>query len=257
LQLQADDDLDEPQQPNSAPLPFKRESPPPHDAQLFAKLTANGVLTSPPRRRALSPSGVASPIAPEPGPHSNEMQGGGSKSRSRGGEQEDESLARVGFLPSRLGDAVGSLHTSKIPSPSPSKPPRLPSAGSLRQGQSPQKRNGSSDPGKQVVQPEQDGLEHEGKRPRVGEDTTGQKPTKPVAQKMEQSHAQTGGGASTGEGGVSLRGGPRLRAEGLMAPPAADAASLRRQVAALQVELEAHIEGEGRLQSINNQLRER
>lgn len=257
MQLQADDDLDEPQQPRSAPLPFERESPPPHDAQFFAKLTANGVLTSPPRRRALSPSEVASPKASEPGPHPNEMQGGSSKSRSRGDEQEDESLARVGFLPSRLGDAVGAVHTSKISSPSPSKPPRLLSAGSLRQGQSPQKRNGSLDPGKQVVQPAQDGLENEGKPSRVGEDPTGQKPGKPVIQKMDQGHAQTGGGASTVEGGVSLRGGPRLRAEGLMAPPAADAASLRRQVAALQVELEAHIEGEGRLQSINNQLRER
>ncbi|KAL2644513.1 hypothetical protein R1flu_012100 [Riccia fluitans] len=51
--------------------------------------------------------------------------------------------------------------------------------------------------------------------------------------------------------------GPRLRAEGLMVPPASDAATLRRQVAALQIDLEAHIDGEQRLQSINQQLRER
>lgn len=55
----------------------------------------------------------------------------------------------------------------------------------------------------------------------------------------------------------SLRVGPRLRAEGLMVPPASDAATLRRQVAALQIDLEAHIDGEQRLQSINQQLRER
>lgn len=55
----------------------------------------------------------------------------------------------------------------------------------------------------------------------------------------------------------SLRAGPRLRAEGLMVPPASDAATLRRQVAALQIDLEAHIDGEQRLQSINQQLRER
>ena len=54
-----------------------------------------------------------------------------------------------------------------------------------------------------------------------------------------------------------LRIGPRLRAEGLMVPPASDAATLRRQVAALQIDLEAHIEGEQRLQKINQQLRER
>jgi len=55
----------------------------------------------------------------------------------------------------------------------------------------------------------------------------------------------------------TLRVGPRLRAEGLMVPPASDAATLRRQVAALQIDLEAHIDGEQRLQSINQQLRER
>ncbi|KAG0604409.1 hypothetical protein M758_10G169900 [Ceratodon purpureus] len=55
----------------------------------------------------------------------------------------------------------------------------------------------------------------------------------------------------------TLRAGPRLRAEGLMVPPASDAATLRRQVAALQIDLEAHIDGEQRLQSINQQLRER
>ncbi|KAH6556760.1 hypothetical protein KP509_1Z157500 [Ceratopteris richardii] len=54
-----------------------------------------------------------------------------------------------------------------------------------------------------------------------------------------------------------MRVGPRLRAEGLMVPPASDAATLRRQVAALQVDLEAHIDGEHRLQTINQQLRER
>ncbi|KAI5064877.1 hypothetical protein GOP47_0019572 [Adiantum capillus-veneris] len=54
-----------------------------------------------------------------------------------------------------------------------------------------------------------------------------------------------------------MRIGPRLRAEGLMVPPASDAATLRRQVAALQVDLEAHIDGEHRLQNINQQLRER
>ncbi|XP_024530433.1 meiosis-specific nuclear structural protein 1-like [Selaginella moellendorffii] len=51
--------------------------------------------------------------------------------------------------------------------------------------------------------------------------------------------------------------GPRLRAEGLMAPPASDAATLRRQVAALQLDLESHVEGEKRLQGLNQQLRER
>lgn len=61
-----------------------------------------------------------------------------------------------------------------------------------------------------------------------------------------------------GPPGQSLaRFGPRLRAEGLMVPPASDAATLRRQVAALQIDLEAHIDGEQRLQSINQQLRER
>ncbi|KAG0570452.1 hypothetical protein KC19_6G163100 [Ceratodon purpureus] len=69
--------------------------------------------------------------------------------------------------------------------------------------------------------------------------------------------------SSTG-GSLALRGGsgsgsvgPRLRAEGLMVPPASDAATLRRQVAALQIDLEAHIDGEQRLQSINHELRER
>lgn len=63
-------------------------------------------------------------------------------------------------------------------------------------------------------------------------------------------------GASSGHQSL-LRIGPRLRAEGLMVPPASDAATLRRQVAALQIDLEAHIDGEQRLQSINQQLRER
>lgn len=53
------------------------------------------------------------------------------------------------------------------------------------------------------------------------------------------------------------RTGSRLRAEGFMVPPGSDAATLRRQVAALQIDLEAHIDGEQRLQSINQQLRER
>ncbi|XP_024518718.1 uncharacterized protein LOC112341925 [Selaginella moellendorffii] len=50
---------------------------------------------------------------------------------------------------------------------------------------------------------------------------------------------------------------PRLRAEGLMVPPASDAATLRRQVAALQADVEAHIGAEQRLQSFNQQLTER
>ncbi|KAG0609891.1 hypothetical protein M758_7G021800 [Ceratodon purpureus] len=68
-----------------------------------------------------------------------------------------------------------------------------------------------------------------------------------------------GGGSLTRMGPESAHraGGPRLRAEGLMVPPASDAATLRRQVAALQIDLEAHIDGEQRLQSINQQLRER
>lgn len=66
-----------------------------------------------------------------------------------------------------------------------------------------------------------------------------------------------GGGAGTTGGSMALRTGPRLRAEGLMVPPASDAATLRRQVAALQIDLEAHIDGEHRLQSINQELRER
>jgi len=66
-----------------------------------------------------------------------------------------------------------------------------------------------------------------------------------------------GGAATSGTHQSLLRAGPRLRAEGLMVPPASDAATLRRQVAALQIDLEAHIDGEQRLQSINQQLRER
>lgn len=67
-----------------------------------------------------------------------------------------------------------------------------------------------------------------------------------------------GAGSLTRMGPESThRAGPRLRAEGLMVPPASDAATLRRQVAALQIDLEAHIDGEQRLQSINLQLRER
>lgn len=67
-----------------------------------------------------------------------------------------------------------------------------------------------------------------------------------------------GAGSLTRMGPESThRAGPRLRAEGLMVPPASDAATLRRQVAALQIDLEAHIDGEQRLQSINQQLRER
>lgn len=68
--------------------------------------------------------------------------------------------------------------------------------------------------------------------------------------------APVGAGAGAG-GSMALRIGPRLRAEGLMVPPASDAATLRRQVAALQIDLEAHIDGEHRLQSINQELRER
>jgi hypothetical protein len=71
---------------------------------------------------------------------------------------------------------------------------------------------------------------------------------------MGAAAAGAGGG---GRGSMSLRMGPRLRAEGLMVPPASDAATLRRQVAALQIDLEAHIDGEHRLQSINQELRER
>lgn len=79
------------------------------------------------------------------------------------------------------------------------------------------------------------------------------------------STAGRGGGTTSSTGGsLALRGGsgsgsvgPRLRAEGLMVPPASDAATLRRQVAALQIDLEAHIDGEQRLQSINHELRER
>eukprot|EP01018_Ginkgo_biloba_P001906 Gb_17697 [translate_table: standard] len=64
---------------------------------------------------------------------------------------------------------------------------------------------------------------------------------------------------ATGQGlhNSLLRVGPRLRAEGLMVPPASDAATLRRQVAGLQSDLQAHIESEQRLQNINQQLRER
>ena len=70
--------------------------------------------------------------------------------------------------------------------------------------------------------------------------------------------AAAGGGGGGGAGGsMALRIGPRLRAEGLMVPPASDAATLRRQVAALQIDLEAHIDGEHRLQTINQELRER
>ena len=65
------------------------------------------------------------------------------------------------------------------------------------------------------------------------------------------------GAQPPGQHQSTLRAGPRLRAEGLMVPPASDAATLRRQVAALQIDLEAHIDGEQRLQSINQQLRER
>ena len=55
----------------------------------------------------------------------------------------------------------------------------------------------------------------------------------------------------------TLHVGPRLRAEGLMVPSASDAATLCRQVAALQIDVEALVDGEQRLQCINHQLRER
>jgi hypothetical protein len=83
-----------------------------------------------------------------------------------------------------------------------------------------------------------------------------------ISKSSSGSPDQKGTVPSVGIGSVAqhhsiLRIGPRLRAEGLMVPPASDAATLRRQVAALQVDLEAHIEGEQRLQKINQQLRER
>lgn len=166
------------------------------------------------------------------------MQGSsGGRSNGRGVEEEDESQARGGFAAARMTP--------------PSKPPRLPSGSSLRQGQSPQKRIGD---GNTVAGDEGGPLEKENSK-RVRLEAPSSKAAKPSVQQN-----QTGGTAkppSGGEGGDFVRGGPRLRAEGLMAPPAADAATLRRQVAALQVELEAHIEGEGKLQSLNTQLRER
>jgi hypothetical protein len=75
--------------------------------------------------------------------------------------------------------------------------------------------------------------------------------TSPLGNKTVAFSKPTNPGESPGAAG------PRLRAEGLMVPPASDAATLRRQVAALQIDLEAHIDGEQRLQSINQQLRER
>jgi hypothetical protein len=88
--------------------------------------------------------------------------------------------------------------------------------------------------------------------------------TSPLGNKTVAFSKPTNPGESTGAGSLTRMGpesthraGPRLRAEGLMVPPASDAATLRRQVAALQIDLEAHIDGEQRLQSINQQLRER
>ncbi|KAI5058046.1 hypothetical protein GOP47_0026216 [Adiantum capillus-veneris] len=54
-----------------------------------------------------------------------------------------------------------------------------------------------------------------------------------------------------------LRVGSRSKIEALMAPPASDAATLRRQVESLQLDLEAHIENEQHLQDVNQQLRDR
>ncbi|KAH7445513.1 hypothetical protein KP509_01G012500 [Ceratopteris richardii] len=54
-----------------------------------------------------------------------------------------------------------------------------------------------------------------------------------------------------------LRVGSRSKVEALMAPPASDAATLRRQVESLQLDLEAHIENEQHLQAVNQQLRDR
>lgn len=50
---------------------------------------------------------------------------------------------------------------------------------------------------------------------------------------------------------------PKLRGEGVMAPPASGAATLRRQVNALQTKLESAIDNEHRLVFVNNQLRKR
>ena len=54
-----------------------------------------------------------------------------------------------------------------------------------------------------------------------------------------------------------LRVGSRSKLEALITPPAADAATLRRSVESLQLDLEAHIESEHRLQGINQELRDR
>ncbi|MCO5548057.1 hypothetical protein L7F22_001513 [Adiantum nelumboides] len=54
-----------------------------------------------------------------------------------------------------------------------------------------------------------------------------------------------------------LRVGSRSKIEALMAPPASDAATLRRQVESLQLDLETHIENEQHLQAVNQQLRDR
>lgn len=87
-------------------------------------------------------------------------------------------------------------------------------------------------------------------------------PCSPTTSSMPLSQVRGGATTMSSGGSLALRGGgvgvgPRLRAEGLMVPPASDAATLRRQVAALQIDLEAHIDGEQRLQSINHELRER
>lgn len=50
---------------------------------------------------------------------------------------------------------------------------------------------------------------------------------------------------------------PRLRDKGAMAPPASDAATLRRQVEVLQTDLDSHVGNERRLLNVNRQLRER
>jgi hypothetical protein len=54
-----------------------------------------------------------------------------------------------------------------------------------------------------------------------------------------------------------LRVGSRSKLEALMTAPGADAATLRRNVESLQLDLEAHIENEQRLQVINQELRDR
>lgn len=64
-------------------------------------------------------------------------------------------------------------------------------------------------------------------------------------------------GSTSGTHHTLLRVGSRSKVEALMTPPPSDAATLRRQVESLQLDLEAHIESEQRLQAINQQLRDR